>query len=467
MKIENLSRRIILIGLILVLVNIWSIMYNSIFAATDVTYISLSDEKITVNGEEITQNSSEDVYLTNTMNNGGTSSDATSANIEISNIINITKAGTYEFTGTLSDGQISVNSNDIDGEVIIILNNVTLTCENAPAIFIYNKENNSTTCNITIKTASETTNTITGGKIKQSVKDWEDQSEILYYIDKDYDDEGSYYERYKYDGVISSDISLTFEGEGTLIVTSTQKEGIESKRDITINSGNYIINAMDDGINACTDGESVITINGGTVLVNVLSEAEEGDGIDSNGYIYINGGKVFAFASETSQDNGLDSDEGTYINGGYVVATGNMAEVVDSESKQNYIQMNFNNKVSANTLITITDQEQNSIVAFISDRSYSILTISTPDLTDEEFLVYEGGTIEGTSENGLYTQITSYTAGTQKQYSEVTEQAGMPMNFQNNMSMNTTQTSSNKIYYIVIAISIVLLAVTLIIAKKK
>lgn len=139
--------------------------------ATDegTTTITLSDDNVLVNESTISTNTSETIYLTSTMNNGGSSEEAKKANI------------------------------------------------------------------------------------KQSVEGWSDQAEVLYHIEKGYDDDRQYYERYKYDGAISSDISLTFEGEGTLTVNGTEKEGIESKRDITINSGEYKINSLDDGINACTD----------------------------------------------------------------------------------------------------------------------------------------------------------------------------------------------------------------------
>ena len=105
--------------------------------ASSNTVISLSDSKITVNGETISTDTSSSVYLSNKMDNGGTSNDATSSNIEISNIININSAGTYEFSGILTDGQISVNTNNIVGE-----------------------------------------------KIKQSVESWEDQDSILYFIER-------------------------------------------------------------------------------------------------------------------------------------------------------------------------------------------------------------------------------------------------------------------------------------------
>ena len=86
--------------------------------ASSTTVISLIDSKITVNVEAISTDTSSSVYLSNKMDNGGTSNDATSSNIEISNIININSAVTYEFSGILTDGQISVNTNNIVGEKI-------------------------------------------------------------------------------------------------------------------------------------------------------------------------------------------------------------------------------------------------------------------------------------------------------------------------------------------------------------
>jgi len=462
MAFMKILKRIILVAIIAILTIALLSFYSKTYAV-ETTYVTLSDNGISAQGDDTVVNSLDGLYLTTSTNNGGTSEEATNANIQIASVINIAGAGTYEFTGSISDAQIAVNTNNINGDVTIILNNANITCKSAPVIFVYNKLTNSSTCNVIIKTVNDTTNTITGGKIKQSVQDWQDQSALLYYVEKDYDDDGSYYERYKYDGAISSDISLTFEGEGELIVNSLAKEGIESKRNITVKSGKYTINSLDDGINACADNESIITIDGGTVLVNVTSEAEEGDGIDSNGTVIINGGNVYAFASEKSQDNGLDADKGIYINGGNVVATGNMGDAVSGDSRQAYMQMQFTDKISANTLITITDKSKNPLVAFKGDRSYTILTISTPKLTTEKNIVYEGGTIEGTSENGLYTEITSYTEGTVKSYSSIQEQ-GMPENMANGMNnININNQKSDVIYLYVMAVLVALLIIAVII----
>lgn len=458
----NKNKRKILIMLVVIMLNFLLSSASSVFATEAEIKINLSDNGITVNNEIISENTSESVYLSSIMNNGLANSDA---NIEIKNIVNINKSGVYEFSGKLTDGQISINSNEITGNVTIFLNNVDITCENAPAIFVYNKETKSDTCNVVIKTAKDSVNVISGGKIKQSVENFKNQNELVYFIDKGTNDEGEYYERYKYDGAISSDISLTFEGEGSLTVNALSKEGIESKRDITINSGTYVINSLDDGINASADGESVITINDGIILVNVVEEAEEGDGIDSNGYIYINGGNVYAFASEHSQDSGLDSDNGIYINGGTVVGTGNMADSVNKDSKQQFMQMQFDNKVEKDSLITITDENNKPIVAFKTDRAYSVLTISTEDFKEENHLVYEGGEVEGVSTNGLYTEITSYTLGTEKEYRETSDMDRMFGEFRNGKINN-----SSNIYVVSVIILLVILLALIIsyaILKKK
>ena len=154
------------LSVFLIIVMALALIMPQVNAAEDSTKIELSDSKITVDGAEISTDSSQSVYLSSKMDNGGTSEDATKENIEVKNIINITKAGTYEFTGELSDGQISVNANGISGEVIIILNNANITCKSAPAIFVYSNDIENENCKVTIKTAKNSENTITGGKIK-------------------------------------------------------------------------------------------------------------------------------------------------------------------------------------------------------------------------------------------------------------------------------------------------------------
>lgn len=386
---------------------------NIAFAAINEPFynVILSDDNITVNDELISNEPTQDIYWSEDMDNGGTSEEAKAANIKVADVINIKKAGTYRFTGKLTSGQIAIDTNIINGDVEIILAGASITCADGPAIVAYNvNTKEAENCNVTIKTEQDTENYVYGTRVKTSVIDWPDQEKIVYNIEKGTNDEGVYFEQYKYDGAISSDITLTFEGEGTLKFESG-REGIEVKGDIIINSGNYIFNTDEDGINACLDGESVIEINGGTVLVATKKDGPQGDGIDSNGYLYINGGNVFSFANPSTPDSGIDSDLGIYINGGNVVATGNMYDMIETDSKQNFILIPFNEKILEGTLVTVLDENDNPIIAFEAERDYTILTLSNPELRKGNYTIYKGGVIEGQSTNGLYTKITSYQKG--------------------------------------------------------
>jgi hypothetical protein len=377
------------------------------------------------------------------------------------NVIEITEAGTYEFTGTSSNAQISVNANKIKGEVRIILNNANITCEDEPAIFIYSKDIENEDCTVVIETAENSVNNVAGGKIKTSVEGL-NQDDIEYYIEKGTDDDGQYYERYKYDGAISSDISLTFEGTGTLNVEALKKEGIESKMNITINSGNINVSSLDDGINASADGKSVITINGGTIVVNVKDEAEEGDGIDSNGSICINGGIVYAFAHPGS-DNGLDSDDGVTINGGTVLSTGSMYEEVKAGDGVKIAQINLQNAVSSGDTIAVVDSNNDIVFAYKADRQVNAFAYTSEDLkSSEEYSIYTGTVTGETDENGIYTDFS------QMSLSDMTKQENSSnerMNFENkDMALN--QSHRKGAYMICIGVAVVLLVVMIFVNIK-
>ena len=232
-------------------------------------------------------------------------------------VVNIKKAGTYRISGSISNGQIAVDAGNSD-EVKLILDGVDITCKTAPAIIIYNALDNQKEgeAGVTISLADNSENKITGSHLPKKA---------TYTVNGE-----SKTHSKKYDGAISSDVSLILDGNGKATINA-DNEGIEVKLHLTINGGNYEIISKDDGINANEDNVSVITINDGTIYVNVSDDGEEGDGIDSNGYIYVNGGTIYAFAHKTSPDSGLDSDCGIYINGGTVIGTGNMADEISTK----------------------------------------------------------------------------------------------------------------------------------------
>lgn len=73
------------------------------------------------------------------------------------NTVTITKAGTYIISGSVSDGQIIVDSSD-EGYVWLVLDNVSITSRDSSAIYVKSADN-------TLITLPEgTTNTVTDGK---------------------------------------------------------------------------------------------------------------------------------------------------------------------------------------------------------------------------------------------------------------------------------------------------------------
>lgn len=377
-------------------------------------------------------------------------------------VININQVGDIEFTGTIKGAMIAVNTNNKKDDINLILNNVNLDTDSkkAPAIYVYNKDKNYTDTKVTIKTKLGTNNYIEGGKLKKvslipsdklsdysmyysndtltnynkysayyGIYNSSEINNILFaMVQADSEDlaDGDPYYFYKASGAISSDIDLYFVGNGYLKVTSKKDEGIETKGNLTFSggTGDYEIIAMDDALNTTTESSNEttvrndLTIDVNSLIATVSEEADEGDAIDSNGKLIINGGTIYAFANPNSPDAGLDSTSGTYINGGTVIATGNMTDEISRASKQNFIYASFN-KLAADTLVVIKDQSNNVIMAFKTSRTIGNILYSSLDLNYSSYKIYTGGTIDGETTNGLYTKINSYTDGEEINYNDV------------------------------------------------
>ena len=117
---------------------------------------------------------------------------------------------------------------------------------------------------------------------------------------------------------IKSDGALTITG-GTVNVSASYHEGIESKSTLDI-SGGYVYSASsDDAINSSGN----MTISGGYVMAN----SSGNDGIDANGNLYIQGGTVVAISTsspEVALDANTEGGYKLYITGGNVIAIGGL-----------------------------------------------------------------------------------------------------------------------------------------------
>ena len=362
-------------------------MWNCSFA-TDVS-INLSQDKILINDEEITTNNEKAVYLQSVVEQHP---DVSEENKNVVNkVITITKAGSYRINGTIQDTQIRVETTDSE-EVKLILNDADIVCRTAPAILINSAADDEKVGEAKVKLVLENENKITGSHVAEY-----------------YDEVGN---KFKNDAAISSKVSLIIEGDGSLLVNS-DNEGIESKMHLTINDGTIEIFSEDDALNASEDGVSHVTINGGNIYGIVQGDGGEGDGIDSNGYITINGGFVVAQAHSASPDTGLDADLGITINGGTVIATGNMYEGIDENSEQQFMQMYFSETQKSGDVIVITDEKAEPIIAFKPINSFTILECSSPDFKSGTYYAYVGGEVTGEEQDGVYTNIVSYNKGEQ------------------------------------------------------
>ena len=248
-------------------------------------------------------------------------------------VLHITKPGTYCLQGTWN-GQIMIDLgakeevfDDENQKVKLILNGADVTCTVAPAFIAYsafecdngweeqeNYSNDISTseAGINIEIADNSVNNFSGTNIYRMLK-------------PEYKKEGSTVQKKlrKIDGTFYSFVSMNISGQekatGILNITSGF-EGLNDELHLTINSGNINIYAQNDGINVNEDDVSVFTMNGGTLHI-FAGLGAEGDGIDSNGYIVVNGGLI-AGGTPSGSDEILDSDCGNTLNGGEVITIG-------------------------------------------------------------------------------------------------------------------------------------------------
>ena len=375
------------------------------------TKIVLSDSGVTVDGVAASSGDSA-VYVANdivyyeeghdfTYGEGTKEEAHSAAEAAAHTVVHITEPGQYVLSGKLSRGQIAVDlgedaEDDPNAVVTLVLCGVDITCEVAPAIIFYSvyecgdKDQASATVDTTkaganILLADGQENTANGSYVARIYKPGtvelsEDGTEVL-----------DAKKLHKYDGAVYSKMSMNVHGStaGTGVLNiHAENEGLDSELHLTINGGNINITSGNDGINTNEDGVSVTTINGGNLHILVNGTTGEGDGIDSNGWLVINGGTVIAEACATSGDAGIDSDMGIHINGGTVIATGNMLDRI-SNSKQNYAVFQFAQPAASDTY-TLKNSDGEVIAQQKITNRFQYLIISTGNMSAGDYTLWQG-----------------------------------------------------------------------------
>lgn len=154
------------------------------------------------------------------------------------------------------------------------------------------------------------------------------------------------------------------------------------------------------------NSEDVIEISGGRLTVDA-----DGDGIDSNGDIRISGGEVYVFGPESNGNGALDYAGSCTVTGGTLLAAGSSG-MSQSVSGGSVPCVNISCNVSGNILFTLLDANEESIISFVSPKSFSSVVFASDSLDkNEKVSAYTGGTNTGEAANGIYGDG-SYTKGT-------------------------------------------------------
>ena len=331
----------------------------------------------------------------------GTEADAHSAaEAAAHTVVHITQPGTYAITGSLSRGQIAVDLGEDAAEdpaavVTLILNGVDITCQVAPAVIFYNVyecgdadgaswDVDTAAAGANVVIADGTVNTVSGSYVARIYRS---DSVVL-------NEDGTAVEEakklHKYDGAFYSRMSMNLEGGTGVLNIHADNEGLDSEFHLTVNGGVINIFSGNDGINTNEDGVSVTTVNGGTLSVTVTGETGEGDGIDSNGWLVINGGTVIASACASSADAGIDSDMGIHINGGTVIAAGHMLDRIE-DSGQTYAVFSFAGEQQSEDEISLKNESGESVMDVSLPNSYSVLLVSGGELVPGTYTLWSGG----------------------------------------------------------------------------
>lgn len=206
------------------------------------------------------------------------------------------------------------------------------------------------------------------------------------------------------DDGIHSDTQLVIEG-GKIHVTGSY-EGLEGLC-IEITGGEIDIRSSDDGLNAAggqdgsgdrngfggdpfaQSGDQTIRISGGKVTVDA-----DGDGIDSNGALYVSGGEVIVHGPANGGNGALDYGGSAAVTGGSVIALGasQMAQNFGKDSTQCSILVNFSATKEAGTEVQLQDVSGQVLMSCVAKKSFNSAVFSCADIqVGETYVVTAGG----------------------------------------------------------------------------
>lgn len=212
------------------------------------------------------------------------------------------------------------------------------------------------------------------------------------------------------DDGIHADTNILING-GTIDIVKSY-EGIEANY-IKINDGDISVLSTDDGINvsggndsssmgrpgannfsSVQDSSRQLVINGGNIYVN-----SDGDGLDANGSIIINGGTTTVAGSVNGGNGPLDYDQTCNVNGGELIVYGSTGMWQNPSNISTQYSVCFGNSGKFGDKIELKDSNGNTIESFETKKNYGAITISSSKLEKgETYTLYVNGTSIGSQE---------------------------------------------------------------------
>ena len=380
----------------------------------DAVHVVLSDEQVLVNGEKASGDETAAVYTANDIvfylagqdfayGEGEEWEGHTQEEADAHTVVHITQPGTYVLSGKMSAGQIAVDvqdgKKDPEAVVTLVLNGVDLTCSVAPAVIFYDVyecgEKDEEKASMTVDTSAAGANVIIADGTVNSVNG-SHVARIYEPGTVKLNEAGTAVEEadkmHKYDAAFYSRRSMNVSGgpEGTGVLNiEADNEGLDSELHLTINGGHINISSGNDGINTNEDNVSVTTVNGGSLTIRVHGSTGEGDGIDSNGWLVINGGSVVSAGCGFSGDAGIDSDKGIWINGGEVCATGNMFDHIAGGDKP-YAVFSFAGTVKGGSVIAMKNEAGETVAEWSPANDFSYLVVSGQAVEPGRYTLWQG-----------------------------------------------------------------------------
>jgi len=228
----------------------------------------------------------------------GTTITESSDNVTVSgSVATITEAGNYSITGTLTNGQIIVNSTTKE-TIRIILNGAKITCSTSAPLSIMDAKK------VIVVLADNTTNTLTDGS-------------TYVYASADVDEPNA---------ALFSKADLTIFGGGSLTVKANYNDGITSKDGLILRSGNINVTSKDDGIR----GKDYLIINDPITTITSGGDGLKSDNEENNtvGYILFTGG----ITNITSTTDAISAKTNVTVNDGTITATAGGGSSVSTTS---------------------------------------------------------------------------------------------------------------------------------------